>query len=149
VPICLCSYLDPSFVIVSIFNGLLPFANVSLLGNYAFGSGNSKQEILFPHSWEVTGICNCATLVNLQLKDLVKLLSWRCKTKRYWTSWETSEPGLADFQISTNNSTWEVDGQHFENRIKSQGTEVSDSFNCEITFTMEIDKLIVTIISLK
>lgn len=81
VPICLCSYPDLSFVITNICNGVLPLSNISLLGDYAFGSGNSKQQIPIPHSWEVAGLYNCATPVNQQLKGLVKLLSWRCKNK--------------------------------------------------------------------
>lgn len=97
---------------------MLPLSNVSLLGDYAFGSGNSKQEILIPHSWEVTGLHNCATIVNQQLKDLLNYCLGDVKP-RYWTGWWTSEAGWADFQIAINNFTCEVDGQHFENRIKS------------------------------
>lgn len=64
-----------------IFNGLLPLSSISLLGDYTFG--NSKQEILVPHSWEVilTGLLIYAVPVDQKCKDLVKLLSWRCKKK--------------------------------------------------------------------
>lgn len=76
--LCSCQYL--SFVIIIILNCLLPLSNLSLLGHYATGSGNSKQ-ILIPHSGEVTGLHTCATTVNKQLKDLVKLMSWKWKSK--------------------------------------------------------------------
>lgn len=49
---------------------------------------------------------------------------------RCWTDWKMSEPGLAVFQIPTNNFTKEEDAQGFGNRIKAQPW--SDYLNCII-----------------
>lgn len=81
VAVCLWDYLGFSFVITSIFNGFLPLSRISLLGDYTFGRGNSQKEILIPRRWEVTGLLNYAIPVDQTHKDLVKLLSWRCKNK--------------------------------------------------------------------
>lgn len=75
-----CLALELSgFVIPSIFNGLLPLSSISLLDDYSIG--NSQQEILIPHSWEVTALLNNTIPADQKCKDLVKLLSWRCKNK--------------------------------------------------------------------